>query len=255
MRPTTPRWVPAHPPPGHSYERRGTVLRVAGRQRGFIDTAKDVGARGAELDALIAEHRDFFARRGEAVEWKTRAHDEPADLIAHLELAGFVAEPRETVVIALTQELAVEPALPDGVRLRRVHERAELDRVAAMEAAVWHRESTGLAEGLAKRIQAEPDEIAVLIAEAGGEVISAAWLVINAGTEFAGLWGGATVVPWRGRGIYRALVARRAQLALARRARFLHVDASEDSRPILLRLGFQAVTTTTPFVWTPRSAG
>jgi hypothetical protein len=29
------------------------------------------------------------------------------------------------------------------------------------------------------------------------------------------------------------------------------VDASSDSRPILERLGFIAVTTTTPYVWSP----
>ena len=33
--------------------------------------------------------------------------------------------------------------------------------------------------------------------------------------------------------------------------RFLEVDASSDSRPILERLGFSAVTTTTPYVWSP----
>ena len=70
-------------------------------------------------------------------------------------------------------------------------------------------------------------------------------------TQFAGLWGGATRPAWRGRGIYRALVARRAQFAAARDVRFLQVDASDDSRPILERLGFVAITTTTPYVWTP----
>jgi hypothetical protein len=29
------------------------------------------------------------------------------------------------------------------------------------------------------------------------------------------------------------------------------VDASSESRPILERLGFVAVTTTTPFIWSP----
>jgi hypothetical protein len=48
-----------------------------------------------------------------------------------------------------------------------------------------------------------------------------------------------------------ALVARRAQVAAARGVRFLQVDASDDSRPILERLGFVAITTTTPYVWTP----
>jgi hypothetical protein len=33
--------------------------------------------------------------------------------------------------------------------------------------------------------------------------------------------------------------------------RFLQVDASDNSRPILQRLGFVALTTTTPYVWSP----
>jgi hypothetical protein len=37
-------------------------------------------------------------------------------------------------------------------------------------------------------------------------------------------------------------------------ARYLQVDASDDSRPILQRLGLVAVTTTTPYVWTPEVA-
>lgn len=41
-------------------------------------------------------------------------------------------------------------------------------------------------------------------------MVSAAWLVIIPGTEFAALWGGSTLAEWRRKGIYRALVARRA---------------------------------------------
>ena len=71
------------------------------------------------------------------------------------------------------------------------------------------------------------------------------------GTPFATLWGGATLEPWRGRGIYRALVRHRANLAASRGFRYLQVDASDDSRPILERLGFVAVTSTIPFTWSP----
>jgi GNAT superfamily N-acetyltransferase len=56
---------------------------------------------------------------------------------------------------------------------------------------------------------------------------------------------------WRGRGIYKATVAYRANLARARGIRFVQVDASANSRPILERLGFVAVATTTPYVWSP----
>ena len=103
-------------------------------------------------------------------------------------------------------------------------------------------------------MQAAPDEIVVLVAEADRRMISAAWLVFKPGIDFAGLWGGSTFREWRGRGIYRALVARRAQLAYARGVRYLQVDASDDRLPILLKLGLQAVTTTTPYVWTPTTS-
>jgi hypothetical protein len=48
--------------------------------------------------------------------------------------------------------------------------------------------------------------------------------------------------------VFRSLVAHRANLASARGFRYLQVDASPDSRPILKRLGFVELATTTPFV-------
>lgn len=243
--------MPARPPAGVRYEQDGPLLRIVGQFRGFISAPRDVGVRGTELDALIARQRDYFAERGEAVEWKTRGHDEPADLTDRLRSAGFVAEDRETVLIGLAAEMATEPVLPDGVVLRQVTADVDMRRIAEMESVVWGRDWSWLATDLIGRVAADPDEIAVLVAEADGQVVCAAWLVIRTGTDFAGLWGGSTLREWRGRGIYRALVARRAQLAIERGVRYLQVDASDGSRPILQRLGFHAVTTTTPYVWTP----
>ncbi len=64
-------------------------------------------------------------------------------------------------------------------------------------------------------------------------------------------WWTLTVPAWRGRGIFRALVAYRAGLAAARGYRYLQVDALPASRPILQRLGFKPVASTTPYVWAP----
>ncbi len=87
------------------------------------------------------------------------------------------------------------------------------------------------------------------VAEAEGRVVSAGRLDFVEGTEFAGLWGGATLPEWRGRGIYRALTAARARSALAEGVRYLQSDCSPMSRPILERSGLVAVTTSTPYVW------
>jgi GNAT superfamily N-acetyltransferase len=243
--------IPADPPAGQLFESDGRVLRITGQHRGFVETAHDLGVEGEALDLLIAEHRDHFADRGEAVEWKTRSHDAPADLTSRLTLAGFVPEEPETVMVGDAEAMARDEPLPEGVAIRAVHERSDFERISRLESEVWGDDFGWLADDLHGRITADPESLSVLVAEADGLVVSAAWLVFKNGTDFAGLWGGSTLEEWRGRGIYRALVARRAQLARHSGVRYLQVDASADSEPILRRLGFTALTTTTPYVWNP----
>ncbi|MFD4508813.1 GNAT family N-acetyltransferase [Streptomyces sp. NPDC058457] len=247
------RAVQPVPAPGITYEHDGPVLRVVGQHRGFVTGPRDWGGvRGPELDALIARQRDFFAARGEAVEWKTRGHDDPADLPERLRAAGFVPEDQETVVIAEVADLTADaPVLPPGVTLRRVTADADLERIAALETAVWGEDMAWIAGYLRGRLAVNPDGIEIYVAEAAGEVVSAAWVAFRPGTDFAMLLGGSTLAEWRGQGIYRVLVALRATRAAARNAPYLLVEASDDSAPILKRLGFTAVTTTTPYVWTP----
>lgn len=91
----------------------------------------------------------------------------------------------------------------------------------------------------------------MVVAEAGETVVSAGWVRYVPGTGFATLWGGSTLEGWRRRGVYRALVVHRARLAAQRGRTLLQVDASDDSRPILERLGLVPVTTTTPYIYTP----
>ena len=248
------RAEPPNPPPGVRHEQDGPVLRVVGQIRGFVSAPPDTGLRGADLDRLIARQRDYFARRGEAVEWKTYGHDEPPDLTDRLRAAGFVPEDDETVLVGLTTQMAAEPVLPEGVVLRQVTSDADMRRIADMESAVWDTDRGWSGDHLIREIAAAPDDIVVLTAEAGTQVVAAGWIIFVPGSDFAGLWGGSTLREWRSRGIYRALVARRAQLAAAREVPYLQVDASSNSAPILRRLGFQALTTTTPYVWTPPQA-
>ena len=209
------------------------------------------GLEGEQLDRLITRQVEVFAARGERFEWKLHGHDRPADLPDRLRAAGFVPEDQETIVIAEVAEVAHPPVLPDGVLLREVTERHDFDRIVALEEEVWEEEHGFLADMLEEEQAVDPDSITVVVAEADGRVVCAAWERFDGGTDFATLWGGATLEAWRGRGIYKATVAYRAGLAAERGFRLLEVDASDDSRPILERLGFVPVTTTTPFIWSP----
>jgi GNAT superfamily N-acetyltransferase len=245
--------VPGSLPTGVTVERDGPLLRFVGfPHRGFVGYRDLAGIEGADLDDLIARQVRRFTERGEAFEWKVHGHDLPFDLTERLRAAGFEPEPTETIVIAPVAIVAAEPRLPEGVSLREVATRADFDRLASMEERVWGEVHGYLADMLEGEHAADPDSLTVVLAEAGDETVCAGWIRYEEGSAFGTLWGGGTLPDWRGRGIYRALVAYRAKLADARGYRYLEVDASDDSRPILERLGFTAVTTTTPYIWSPR---
>ncbi|WP_106398791.1 GNAT family N-acetyltransferase [Actinocorallia populi] len=236
------------PSPGARTERDGPVLRVVGEHRGLVIGPRDLS--GHDVDALIAAQTAFFGARGEAVEWKTHGHDLPGDLPERLRAAGFVAEPVETVMIGRISGLATAPPALDGVVVRRVGGEA-IPAIVELESRVWGHDCSFVGDRLAGNLAAAPDRLAIFTAEAAGRVVAAGWMALREDGTFASLWGGSTLREWRGRGVYRALVAARAGLAAERGYRYLQVDASGDSRPILERLGFEAVTTTTPHVWSP----
>jgi GNAT superfamily N-acetyltransferase len=247
--------VPDPLPAGMIVERDGPILRflhLGGR--GFV-TYRDLGGlEGAELDQLIARQVRLFAERGSRFEWKLRGHDRPADLPERLRAAGLVPEDEETIEIAPVSLVAGPPRLPEGVALREAAGRRDLERIEAMEKTVFGTDHGPLADVLEAERDADPDGITIVLAEAGEAVVCAGWIRFEGGTDFATLWGGGTLPAWRHRGVYRAMVACRANLAARRGFRLLQTDASSASRPILEALGFIPVTTTTPYIWSPSSA-
>ena len=161
------------PPRGVTCEWDGPLLRCGDvAYRGFVGYRSLAGEQ--DVDALIARTVAFFGARGEAFEWKAHGHDQPADLPDRLRAHGFVPEDVETVMIGETTLLARDPLPPEGVVLREVTQLDDFRRIADLESAVWGAEWSWLAADLAGR---DPSGVTVLVAEAGGDVVSAAWLV------------------------------------------------------------------------------
>jgi len=233
-------------PRGWTGEQDGPLTRCLTRQGGFAMLAGDADDLAEpELAGLVDRTFAFYADSGRGFEWKTFDHDR-TDLRRLLEDRGARPGPHEALVLGEAATLAADPVLPDGLTLRAASDRRDLDRIGAMESEVWGEDWSRLADDLELRM-AGPDPIDVVIVEDGDVLVSAAWLIPFPGTRVAGLWGGSTLAAYRGRGIYRALVARRAQLAIAAGHPILQVDASEDSRPILERLGLRVVGGTVPY--------
>ncbi len=234
----------ARTPTGWTAETDGPLIRAAGPRRGYaLLLEPDPGLSGGELAALVSRTTAFFGERGTEFEWKTYDHDIPA-LPPLLLAAGARPEEHEALVVGEAEPLT---RAADGVDVpvRRATGRTDLERIAAMESEVWDDDWSWLADVLEDAIARGTQ---VYVAEIDGRVVSAAWLEPVAGTRFAGLWGGSTLAAYRGRGIYRSLVAARARAAIELGHDLLQVDASDDSRPILERLGLTVVGGTRPYL-------
>jgi GNAT superfamily N-acetyltransferase len=208
-------------------------------------------------DEVIAEQVAYFAGRGEEFEWKLYGYDRPPDLGERLAAAGFAAEDAEALMVAEAGQIAAKDgadgAMPDGVRLGQVTDEAGVELMIDVHDRVFGPDPQ-LRRSLLAQLRNSPEFNVLVLAMAGDTPVCAARVSFDA-TDFAGLWGGGTLPQWRGRGIYRAMVGYRARLAVARGYRYLQVDASPMSRPILERLGFACLAMTTPYVWSPGGRG
>jgi GNAT superfamily N-acetyltransferase len=235
-------------------EQAGPVVRwfPAGGEgwSGIVWSDLDAGT----ADRVIAAQVAFYAARAEEFEWKLYSYDQPGDLAQRLAAAGFVAEETESLMVADCAQIAApggaDVALPEGVRLVPVTDEAGVEQMIEVHDRVFGPDPR-LRDSLMTQLRNSPDTTVMVLAMAGDEPVCSARVAFAPGSDFAGLWGGGTLPQWRGRGIYRALVGYRARLAADRGYRYLQVDALPPSRPILERLGFACLATTTPFIWSP----
>jgi ribosomal protein S18 acetylase RimI-like enzyme len=233
-----------------SVTRHGPLrLATFGGGRGFISYQDLGGADAAGVEKLVAAAVAHFDADPaiEEVEWKTRGHDHAPELHETLLRHGFVDEEPESIMVGEARLLAVDVPLQDGIGLRAITSEQDVRAASIVQDRIFGSPpSEARVESQLHGIAAGESEM--WVAEVDGEIVSAGRIDMVPGTEFAGIWGGATLEKWRGRGIYRALTAARARTAIARGKRYIHSDSTEFSRPILERSGLAKVGTTTPYV-------
>lgn len=219
--------------------------------RGFI-TYRGLGQMDEHgIIALVGQALDHFRADPSIarVEWKTRGHDHAPGLHEALLAHGFTPDEPESIMVGPLEGLCAQVPTPPGVTLRRVTNDADVRAMSSMvDVAFGDPASTRQADALIARL-ARNDGMELWVAETNGLMVSAGRLEPVPDTDFAGIWGGATLEAYRGRGIYRALTAARARSALAAGKTLVHSDSTEYSRPILERSGLIKVSTTTPYNW------
>ncbi len=222
-------------------------------KRGWVIWSK-LDATGVE--AAIDEQIAYFSALGCEFEWKVYSYDTPPDLIERLMARGFeVREPADTImVLDLEQSTGVlSRPVPAGVQaaIRRIDTPQGVEEVMALLGEVWGEDFSDLGQTLTDQLINQPQTLSMFAAYDGGRAISAAWVQYTEDSQFAGLWGGSTLAGYRRQGFYHGLLAVRAAEARARGRRFLTVDASPMSRPILEKLGFVCIATATECFWKP----
>jgi Acetyltransferase (GNAT) domain len=233
--------------------------RVAGCVREDADTVVRYTTQSGSLryilwhrfdEACVASmvEREVSAARGKAnaLIWKVYAQDEPsAALAAHLVSRGFEENDPSTLLIApVATILDNVRAKPDGLTICPLTTPKSLDAYLDIWNDVWPNcDNARYVEDYRKLLAQENPDVVFFAAFADGNPVSAGYMFHANGSPFALLCGGSTKSGWRGKRIYTALVAERAHRARERGAKFLSVEASPESLPILQSLGFEPLST------------
>ncbi|MGC1238213.1 MAG: GNAT family N-acetyltransferase [Acidimicrobiales bacterium] len=226
------------------------VRRVANDGPGWCEVSwSSLDAMTA--DEAIAAQIEFYRSRNLSFVWRVYDYDRPTDLGERLVNAGFIDSGTSAVMIAESSRLSREPVLPEGTELLRVSDEAGVELLIEVHESVFGHSHEELRRSILRRLDVAPQETDMFVVMAGDVPVSSSRIEFFPASDFAGLWGGSTVPEWRGKGIYRALVFRRARLAQERGYRYLMVMASDNSRPILNQLGFQIISRATTYSWKP----
>jgi GNAT superfamily N-acetyltransferase len=205
-----------------------------------------------ELDAAIEREKTHLASlspRYTSLEWKAYDHDQPATLVECLAAHGFeIGEPEAFLVLDIADAPAdlLAPVTQD---VRRVTDAQGVRDYFAVSVGVFDDDHSGWRDELERQVISSDPSVSVYVAYDGDVPVSSSRISFEPNSQCAGLWGGATLESHRGKGYYKALVAARLQEAKQRGVRFLFIDASPMSRPILERRGFRFLDYTRPCVW------
>src|SRR4051794_4635202 len=113
--------------PGRRVERDGPVVRSVPAAGGGWAGVTWSDLDEASADAVIAAQVARFAEVGGPWEWKLYSYDRPADLPDRLRAAGFVPEPEEALLVAAIADLDLDVPAPDGLELRPVAGREDVE--------------------------------------------------------------------------------------------------------------------------------
>lgn len=225
------------------------------RRRAFV-TYPPFSMDGPELDHLIETVVARYSAdpRVDSIKWKTRDHDPLPHLLDRLRHHGFTVDGSETVLAGdVDAAIVADPGVPPHYSVEQSVTEGAIRQAENLAGRVFQDPPELIrqqGDELIERWHSAPESFEMwAVRDDEGRVVCSGRIDFIDGTDFAGLWGGACDGDHRGRGLYRTLVAQRARRAQARGKRFIQVDCTEYSRPILERAGLTPITSVTAATW------
>jgi hypothetical protein len=195
----------------------------------------------SNADAVIQEQIDYFKQIEHPFDWKVYDYDAPSDLRERMVAHGFEQEDPDAVMVLDLHEAPPILLAPPTIDVRRLSERDQLSDVIQIEAKVWNDNFDWIKKRLGDHMEI-PGYLSVFVSYLDGNPGCAGWIYYHPNSQFASLWGGSTVSEFRKQGLYTAVLAARVQESIQRGYRFLVIDASPMSRPIVAKHGFELLT-------------
>lgn len=229
--------------PGYRREETTNVVRHVSEyeDEGFI-LASSLDEDNAKK--IIREEIEYFNKIGQRFEWKVYSYDQPSNLSHILKEEEFEeGDPEALMVLELTPKSPLLTHTHPN-HLVEIETEAGIKEIISLIDGIWEGSHAELGKRLWRDKQEDPDSLHLYGVYEDNRLVSGAWMYFEPKSSFASLWGGATREGYRKKGYYSALLAARAQKAFDEGYRFLTVDASPMSRPILEKSGFQCLAYT-----------
>ena len=169
-----------------------------------------------DLDPVIQEQIAYFAPMNQPFSWHVYDHDSPPRLKDRLVAHGFAPDNDPDAIMVLdVQDASPVLLAPVTIDVRRVTRRDQLDEVVQIESQIWGGDFGWLKQRLGEHLDI-PNYLCIYVAYMDGQPACSSWVYFHPRSQFAGLFGGATLPAFRQRGLYTAALAVRLQARLER---------------------------------------
>ncbi|EJN6829730.1 GNAT family N-acetyltransferase [Vibrio cidicii] len=197
-------------------------------------------------ESIVKEQIAYFSKRNLCFEWKTYSTDNPSNIGEVLLANGFEEQDPESFMVLDLSKSANDYF--DESQITEVSDSKGIRDAIRVQEQVWGGDLDWQYNNLMSLKQYSPDSVFIYVVYVKDRPVTSAWLTFNGSSPFAGIWGGSTIEEFRGNGYYTLLLNKRIAEAKSRGVKYLTIDASEMSKPIVSKRGFEVVALTKGYI-------